>query len=113
MSIEFKETMFMGDNENQPQKPESETVNPEILEVNNKITQTQDFIASLEGMQGRSPTDARKKDIINAKIDLAELQTKKQELLDEKYMKIPSSEHAANDSQIMSDSAEGSWKHAA
>lgn len=103
----------MGNIENQPQKPESDAVNPEILEVNNKITQTQDFIASLEEMQKTSPTDQRKKDIINAKIDLAELQTKKQELLDEKYMKIPRSDHAANDSQIMSDSGEGSWKRAA
>jgi hypothetical protein len=111
--MEFKETMFTGDAEARPQSQEENPIDLEILELNTHITKTQDFIKSLEEMQKISPTDQRQKDIVTAKIDLAEQQTKKQELLDEKFKKIPRGDSAANDSQIMSDADQESWKRAA
>lgn len=101
----FRETMIEG--EAVPPKQEAHALDPKILEVNDKITKVQNFIRDLEVMQLKTPTEQRQKDIINAKIDLAEFQTEKQHLLDEKYMGTPSNEEllakaeqAANDSHI-------------
>jgi hypothetical protein len=95
----FKETMATGEGEFQEKA--SEDMGPldmQILDVNDKITKAEDFIKALEEMQSKSPTDQRQKDIINAKIDLAESQTEKQHLLDEKFKKWPT--QSANDSVI-------------
>jgi hypothetical protein len=101
----FRETMMGG--EAVPPKQETHALDPKILEINDKITKAEDFIKDLEEFQIKSPTEQRQKDIITAKIDLAEYQTEKQHLLDEKFMGTPSNEEliaraeqAANDSQI-------------
>jgi hypothetical protein len=97
----FKETMYMGQGEPQGENSPGNPLDQKILDVNTKITKAQDFIASLEKLQEAEPTDRRKKDILGAKIDLAEFQTEKQHLLDEKFSNIPHDlGKAANDSII-------------
>lgn len=100
----FENTMFASDNERyHPQPQELSPLDTQILDVNDKITKAQDFIKSLEEMQEKSPSVQRQKDIVSAKIDLAEFQTEKQHLLDQKFKNTPSNEdliRAANDSQI-------------
>ncbi len=86
MYMEFKQTMVAGEEEFKPRQQEELTLlDEQILEINNEITKAQDFIQSLEGMQKTDPNDRRAKDLLRARIDLAELQTQKDHLLDEKF----------------------------
>lgn len=105
--MEFKETMIAGEEEFKPTQQEKLTpLDEQILEINNKITKAQDFIQSLESMQRAEPNERRAKDLLHARIDLAELQTQKDHLLDEKfgrYGNLP----AANDSDIEKPIIEG------
>lgn len=98
--MEFKETMFMGEGEKpnnpEPIDPESSPLDSQILDITTQITETENFIHSLVEMQDKDANDRRRKDILEAKIKLAELQTAKAYLLDEKFKGIP----AANDSVI-------------
>ena len=71
-----------------PRQQEELTLDEQILEINNEITKAQDFIQSLEGMQKLTLTTVEQKDLLRARIDLAELQTQKDHLLDEKIRSL-------------------------
>lgn len=69
----------------------STSLDAHIIDINNDITKAEKFISDMESIRaGTTPTDEarairRRRDILEAKINIAELQTKKALLLQDKF----------------------------